>query len=537
MPKGKRARKKRARRRPAKGSRPGRSRRLSLPTGHRHWYGTLIDTFAAYDADCVRSSLAIARGLKTGTGAADESPAVKNLTAPRQIKRIMDLARLFPPGGLAQSRCHRMVWALIEDRIDRRLANIEDEISTVQKKSVIQAVGQRLTYDQVFPAVARIGNHDRREAIWEAFLEFVEQGLNPLYADRRRRYVKELERNGLGTPEQYAQTRSGVRMRRLADVCAQVAAETDARYRQEMARLVGQTHDWAFPGVKRCHWERIAGLAAWRHLFPARRIRRLVRQTCAGLGLNFREQPNLKCDLADNPRKDWNAYCMTINPPQEVWLVLKPHGGYEDIRSLLHESGHAWFHALTCPNLPYEDRALPLSDALTETYAFLFENLLTDWRWLNDMLDLDEATAKRLAHDGRLCDQHRFRRYLGKHLYELERCRHPFDCGANRVAYTRLLSQLTGFHYESARYLDDLQDPDFYSSSYLRAWLAVGHLEGFIKRRFGRRWWRNPDAGAWLRRLWDNGVRYELEPLMKETIGVDVHDPTPLLNKFLGQNR
>jgi hypothetical protein len=504
-----------------------------LPPGRRHWYGTLIDTFAAYDADCVRSSLAVARGLKTSAGDADESPAVKALTAPSQIKRVLELSRIFPPGGLAQGRCHRMVRALIEDRIDRRLASVNDEIAAVQKKSLIQAVGLSLNYDQVFPAVARLGNHDRREAIWEAFLEFIERKLNPLYADLRHRYVKELERNGLGTPLQYAQTKSGARMGLLAETCSRVAEATEAGYRAKMARLIDQTHDWAFPGVKRCHWERIAGLPHWNQLFPARRIRRIVRQTFAGLGLNFREQPNLKCDLSDNPRKDWNSYCMTINPPQEVWLVVKPRGGYEDLRGLLHEAGHAWFHALTCPNLPYEDRALPRSDALTETYAFLTESLLTDWQWLSDSLGLEVGLAKQLAHQGNLCDQHRFRRYLGKHLYEMERVRHPFDCGANRVVYSRLLSELTGFHHESARYLDDFQDADFYSSSYLRAWLAVGHLEAFVRRRFGRRWWRNPDAGAWLRRLWDNGVRYDLEELMEQSINADVHDPTPLLNKFL----
>ncbi len=57
---------------------------------------------------------------------------------------------------------------------------------------------------------------------------------------------------------------------------------------------------------------------------------------------------------------------------------------------------------------------------------------------------------------------------------------------------------------DSERYLVDLED--FYQSADdFRAWFLAGQLQGQLKARFGPAWWKSPEAGPFLRKLFARG--------------------------------
>ena len=99
--------------------------------------------------------------------------------------------------------------------------------------------------------------------------------------------------------------------------------------------------------------------------------------TLADLGVDLRAQKNVELDLEDRPNKTPRAFCVPIEIPERVILVIKPQGGPDDWRALFHEAGHTEHFAHTSPSLTVEERRLG-DNAVTEGWAMLLEHLTID---------------------------------------------------------------------------------------------------------------------------------------------------------------
>ena len=141
--------------------------------------------------------------------------------------------------------------------------------------------------------------------------------------------------------------------------------------------------------------------------------------------------------------KSPRAFCCTIQVPDDVRLVIKPAGGAQDYEALFHEAGHAEHYAHVDRTLPFAYRCLGDS-SVTESYAFLFEYMLTDESWLGRHLGFSQPTGY-LERAG----FHRLyflRRYGTKLAYEqvLHRADEPGDIAP---LYDELFSRNLGVGY------------------------------------------------------------------------------------------
>lgn len=121
-----------------------------------------------------------------------------------------------------------------------------------------------------------------------------------------------------------------------------------------------------------------------------------------------------------------------------------------------------------------------------------------------------------------------YRRYVSKFMTELEFFKKE-DLDDSSI-YARHLTQNTGFIYGPDSYLFDL-DEGFYSADYLRAWIAEAQLSHYLKTHYGETWWTNPGAGDFLKELWKEGTKPELEELMRK-LGYQGFDPALLEERF-----
>ncbi len=89
----------------------------------------------------------------------------------------------------------------------------------------------------------------------------------------------------------------------------------------------------------------------------------------------------------------WRAFCSSVVPPREVYLVIKPQGGHDDYNAFFHEAGHATHFSRISPDVPWAQRCLGDTD-ITESYAFLFNYLPDNPRWLRDVLGMPMAAIE-----------------------------------------------------------------------------------------------------------------------------------------------
>ncbi len=510
---------------------PYRPQRRGL--GQLNPYETLLRQYAEYEREMNAEVVAAGAGLKPETDTTAIAAKYANLFAPRNVKLTRTWADRLPGRALAD-RHDRAAWAMIEGLMVRKLAKFIDLAdNTASHGRVVLDGGRTLPYYETLPALSRLADPAARQRLWSARTEFVEDGLNPALIERNKALLKVLRRLGFETQRQFSEQKKRLNLDELAEKLCPLAEATETGYLEAMRGFARRQLRVPFPGMSRAHEAYFLSLRDFDRYFPAGKLLATGEATFRGLGLDLADAPNLYIDAVDRPHKDPRAFCVSINAPDEVHLILKPRGGVEDYATLLHEAGHAWHYALTDPKLPYEQRAMCRSYALTETYAFLLELLLQNEEWLVAVAGLDRTTAKELVRRQKLADLYLLRRYIGKLFYELEFQRHPADNWRNRFCYETIMMTFTGVRYDGAYYLEDM-DEDLYVADYLRAWIAEAQLREHLTTAYGPAWFSRPDAGAFLGSLWAKGDGWECEDLVR-SLGQQPWDTSALQRRYDGE--
>ncbi|MBI4785891.1 MAG: hypothetical protein HY782_02460, partial [Chloroflexi bacterium] len=261
--------------------------------------------------------------------------------------------------------------------------------------------------------------------------------------------------------------------------------------------------------------------------FPAARLLPAFEKTAAGLGLALESTPGLKLDTEPRPLKSPRAFCAPVRVPREVYLVIKPIGGQDDYRALFHESGHAEHFSHIDAELPFEFRYLG-EEAISETFAFLFEHITLTPRWLVDTLRVPMREAERYQRFALFNKLWLLRRYAAKLRYEL--VLHDEGPEGMETAYRDLLGEALHLPMPPQRYLDDVDD-GFYVAGYLRAWIFERQLSNFLLAQFGEGCYESSEAGGFLRSLWEIGLRDPVDELARTRIGAKGLDPLPLIEE------
>jgi hypothetical protein len=201
-------------------------------------------------------------------------------------------------------------------------------------------------------------------------------------------------------------------------------------------------------------------------------------------------------DTGDRPGKRARAFCSPVRVPEEVYLVLRPHGGQNDWNTFLHELGHALHFAYMGPELEFEYRWLG-DNSITEGYAMLFDHRMQDPRWLARYAALPQSEIPRFLRSAGFEELQFLRRYSAKLIYETHLYGGDVSWNALPDLYVQLLTDATTFRYDPADAFVDV-DPRYYSARYLRAWQLQALLNETLTERFNEDWWRNPSAGPWI---------------------------------------
>ena len=261
-------------------------------------------------------------------------------------------------------------------------------------------------------------------------------------------------------------------------------------------------------------------------LFPQERLVPALVQTMSGLGIDLDSQSNVHLDTEPRPLKSPRAFCVPIRIPDEVYLVILPRGGQDDYRAILHESGHAEHFAHISPDLPFAFKRLG-DGAISESYSFLFDNLMKNQLWLSDILQVDDKEEYiRLSRFHKLWI---LRRYSAKLHYEAEL--HTAENIENmRSRYADILGGALGVRISQSNYLADVDD-GLYAANYLRAWIFEVMMRKYLEDVCGKRWYNTLEAGDFLKNLWRQGQSRPADEMCSD-FGFSGLDAEPLISEL-----
>ncbi len=428
--------------------------------------------------------------------------------------------------ALAEKEARHLADFAISSYIENAVKELSESVTNAELKATVRWDDREIPYQDVRSVLVRESDWIRRHDLQQRQLAVLVQQ-NPQRLERIKTQHDLARRLGFPGYRGMIERLRGWDLSILAKALRPLVEETDSNYEDKLGQYLSEVH------VPRSQ----ANLADVMYLlrapyfdpfFPADRLIPVLDKTISAMGLPLDSTPGLHLDTEPRPLKSPRAFCVPVRVPAEVYLVIKPIGGQEDYGALLHESGHAEHLTHVEPGLPFAFRYLG-EEAISETYAFLFEGIMDNPRWLVDMLRVPMREAERYRRFALFNKLWFLRRYTAKLHYEL--ILHDQGPAGAESAYRDILGEALHLPVPPERYLDDVDDA-FYVAGYLRAWIFERQLARFFVEQFGEGWYESRDAGDFLRSLWSIGMRDPVDELARKHIGAKGLDPSQLIEEL-----
>jgi PAS domain-containing protein len=411
-----------------------------------------------------------------------------------------------------RSLLHLQMFA-IEQFLEDSVKHLTEAVNDYESSATVQWNGRSMTFHDTAVALASEPDRETRRVIYSK-REAIVQNSNDLRQERVAKLHDAARQLGHSGYRTLFESLRQLDYSAIAFDAELLLDQTEQIFVESLSPALSRSLGLSLDQAERHDAVFFLHLSDYDDWFPVNLLLPVYKSVMARLGVDVDSQSHISIDSEPRPRKTARAFCMPVSVPDDVKLVIRPSGGQSDYQSLLHESGHAQHYGWTSASLPPEFKYTG-DYALTETYAFLFNHLVSDPDWLATFLGFaDSAEFVRSLMLARLVT---IRRYAAKLIYEIRL--HDGESFADAAnAYAELQTSATRFRTDPTDYLFDLDD-GFYCAGYLRAWALEVALRDHLKIRFGRQWWTSPKAGSLLKELWEIGDRYNADEIAKQ-IGI-----------------
>jgi hypothetical protein len=241
----------------------------------------------------------------------------------------------------------------------------------------------------------------------------------------------------------------------------------------------------------------------------------------------------LRIDAEPSPSKGARPLALLIDPPADVRLSLRPAGGFEEQRATFHEGARALGGTLAAPR-PWELAQLGDGSA-AEGAAHLFEELAGDPAWLRETTQLRGEPLDDLVHTQAVRRLLSARRSAALVLFEIQRRQGARTAEAQAALYRGLVQRATFAVLSDA----DVGRWALEADSFIRG--AVPLLGAVLgaqlearKTADGAPWWKSPETGKVLRKLWAGGRSLTAMEAARE-LGLVSLDPAALASVAAAQ--
>ncbi|RJR17572.1 MAG: hypothetical protein C4582_12855 [Desulfobacteraceae bacterium] len=421
----------------------------------------------------------------------------------------------------------RLRHGLFDHYLQRAILPHETEMRTWMRGAAAHVDGKKIYFRDIIGWCQKYSTFESRQVLQKEtgplckFLKpFAVNSWNTLLSIIR-------EDLGFGNYINYCGRKKGLDYHHYYILLKELLAKTDSIYFPAMEHWSRETLGRSLDELTRFDSIYLLGLGQFDRLFPDISLREVLR-FLSRWNMEPGLLPGLTLELGNEEAKSSQAMCFVLEVPEEVYVLVKPEGGWVDLEALWHELGHGLSAVLTSPELTMIDRDLTTSFCLSEAFAFLVQNVSMSVPFLTSVLGLNEKEAKMINYYKVLKDMSIFRRYAAKFLSEYEMFT---SCNIeNGCKYAGNMARYTGFYYQPESHLFDLV-PEFYSLDYSLAWMAEARMQKNLMEKFGPEWIFNPETGKFLRSWWSMGSQRDLDSFMLHE-GMGSPSPDSLIERW-----
>jgi hypothetical protein len=410
----------------------------------------------------------------------------------------------------------RLRHAMIDHYLQRALLPHETEMRTWMKGASAHVDGQKIYFRDIIPWCQKQSDYEGRQML--------QRETGPLckflapFALNYWNILLEILTGELGFESylDYCREKKGLDYHYYYQMLKDFLPESDDIYFPAMEQWCSERFGHKLDELTRFDAIHILSLAHLDALFPDKPVNRFT-PFFNYWGIDLENTPGLNLEIGREKGKSAQAISFILQVPDEVYVLMKPEGGWIDLETLWHELGHGLSAVFTSPVLSIVNKDLATSFSLSEAFAFLNQNITLSVPFLVNYLGIETAVSKELHHYKVLKDLSMFRRYAAKFVAEYE----MFQTGnlSDGRPYAEVMARYTGFYYQPESHLFDLV-PELYSLDYVLGWLTEAILETRLNDRLGSGWIFQEEAGRILKDWWRQGNENDI-PVFLQLNGLE----------------
>ena len=400
----------------------------------------------------------------------------------------------------------RLRFALIDHYLQRTLLPHENEMRVWMRGAAAHVDGEKIYFREIIPWCQKFSDYEKRQVLQKETGPLC-KFLKPFALNYWKILLKILVDDlGYGNYVEYCREKKGIDYEFYYNALKELLDATDGLYFEAMEGWCSERFGRPLSDLTRFDAINLLSLRQFDHLFPGKTLDALT-PFFDHWAIDPEKTPGLTLELGREEGKSAQAICLMLQVPEEVYVLMRPEGGWGDLETLWHELGHGLSAAFTSKDLSMVMRDMGTSFALSEAFAFLNQNLAFSPPFLEEFLGLSPQDSKTLSYHKTLKDLCMFRRYASKFIAEYQ----MFMRGdiSNGEPYARIMAEHTGFYYQPESHLFDLVS-ELYCLDYVLGWMAETVLEDHLRERMGPRWMFEPETGRILKSWWAQGNQYDL---------------------------
>jgi hypothetical protein len=424
----------------------------------------------------------------------------------------IDAALRRAKGGDA-SRALEILRAHFASELVAESTKVEQENLDAQKATArFEADGQMLQLRDLERLLAREGNALTRQSLHHAATAAI-RSLEP--ATKQLTLARQVAATQADFPSQLelAAALRRTRPERLASMADQFLSGTEQTFRGMLETLAARELRLPLERVRARDLPRMFRSRDVDELFPAGELPTRGLETARAMGLEVDQR--VRFDNRDLPRKHPRPLALVFEVPTDVRLSWKPASGVHAQAGYLHELGFAMHAAHT------QQTSLPLSvlggSTLSNAYSGLFAGLTETPSWLEQNAGLSGDRLQRYLEASAAWDLYLLRQMAGRLLFSISVMSGKADDEARR--YGEIMSRALEVPFEEddlARGIVDV-DETLASAAALESAFLMHQLRVQLETRFGMDWWREREAGTWLKGLWAEGTALDVDEIAQRT--------------------
>jgi len=400
----------------------------------------------------------------------------------------------------------RLKHALIDHYLQRSLLPHETEMRGWMQGAAAIVNGKKIYFRDIISWCQKLSTYESRQVLQKETGPLC-KFLKP-FALNYWKIVLEIldEEFGFTSYNHYCQKKKGIDYLYFYHYFKNFLLKTDDLYFKAMECWSREQFGLPLNKLTRFDAIHILGLVQFDDIFPQKAMEKLI-VFFNTWGIDLKNTPGLNLKLERDKKKSSQAMCFILQVPEEVYVLMQPEGGWVDMETLSHELGHGLSAVFTSPELPMMDREMTASYSLSESYAFLLQNMTLSGPFLKEYFGMEADIVKQVVYYKMLKDLSVFRRYAAKFISEFD----MFSKGdlSDGDSYARRMARYTGFYHQPESHLFDLS-PEFYSLDYLLGWMGESILERHLSHNLGTGWMLRQETGDILKKWWSQGNRHDI---------------------------